>query len=148
MIIGGFSVLKKSLRHHILLLQNIHMEKSQRAMVMCHLHNQNFLHKQNLNYHINTVHRKVKNFACKICDKRFSSGYSLKEHMHAKHSTSDNPLHSCDKCGHKTHYRSNFVKHIEMHNIGEKWQSCYFCLKKFYRFSRLVAHIRMPTLEI
>ncbi|XP_035713574.1 zinc finger protein 596-like [Folsomia candida] len=122
-----------------------HLEASTRAMSKCRLCMQTFLERFSLQRHIRVVHENRRNFPCRFCDKRFDSASNLKRHVEARHPTSKELVHSCDKCEYKSHSKINLASHARRHLAANR--ECYFCGKKFLTFPELVSHSRVHTLE-
>lgn len=63
------------------------------------------------------VHTGEKNFACSICDKRFSLEYNMK--IHERIHMGVKP-HICEKCGHSFAQAANLKMHMQRHEREEE----------------------------
>ena len=102
-----FTTLRSMQRHHRI----IHELADQ---VNCKECGKQFGGKDNLRTHFNTVHLKLRNFACDTpdCDMRFPSGTALKNHVRKMH-----PPPECDY--HKIQFETiaEFEEHIQTEHI-------------------------------
>ena len=72
-----------------------------------------------MNYHIDGVHKKIRNHTCQECEYSASRKSSLKNHVRRVHEKTRN--HSCDMCGYAASEWGNMKKHIEsVHKIRER----------------------------
>ncbi|OXA44925.1 Zinc finger protein 25 [Folsomia candida] len=125
-------------RGYMKLHETTHLEKSARKVSKCHICTQIFFFTSGLQNHIRVVHENQKNYPCQVCDKRFSKPSELKFHVEARHATNKEPVHSCDKCEFRSHWKGNLSKHRLRHNPAR--HECYFCGKKFFVFHEFVHH--------
>ena len=47
-------------------------------MILCHYCGKTFISKKGFDFHIKVVHKKLTNFKCKICNKKFGKDSDLK----------------------------------------------------------------------
>ncbi|OXA45027.1 Zinc finger protein 26 [Folsomia candida] len=92
----SFAQMRKMKSH-----EKMHLEKSARES-NCHLCPRTFLWRRGLQRHIRVAHENQRNYPCAFCDKRFSISSELKRHVEVKHATSNEMIHSCDKCEYKS----------------------------------------------
>ncbi|OXA40187.1 zinc finger protein 525 [Folsomia candida] len=126
--------------------ETIHLEKSTRRIFKCELCPQTFLGRAILQRHVQFVHERQRNHPCTFCDKRFSTSDNMRRHVEARHPSTKEKIHSCDKCKYMSHSKLYLARHARRHNPAIRLE-CYFCKKQFIRFSELVTHCRRHTLE-
>lgn len=111
-----------------------------------------------LQQHIQSVHLKIKEFACGVCHKKFSTSNSLLIHVRVRHST-DTP-YVCKQCGVgyerldylQRHEQTHLVKQTPFVNPAkrnyskvttkEKTLSCNFCPVKTSSKQELLVHLQ------
>lgn len=128
-------------------LQATHLEKSARKIFNYHICPETFVAKPNLQNHIETCHEDQKNYRCPVCDRKFGLPSNLKRHVKARHAVNKDKIHACAQCEYKSHVKANLAEHVRRHDIANG-PECYFCQKKFPRYSELVNHFRRHTLEM
>ena len=135
----------------------------------CEICKKTFNKNDNLKRHIETVHKKVKNFPCEDCGKEFSSKAILTAHIQSTHkgirfdcNMCDNTIASkvhlrthvkviheegivanlkkCSKCSYSSTRKANLKRHILEVHENQK-EKCNFCQKYFGR-SQLNRHIK------
>ncbi|XP_035713718.1 zinc finger protein 888-like [Folsomia candida] len=99
-------------------VKSTHMQKVGRETFKCQLCPQTRTSRERLQNHIRRVHENQRNYPCTFCDKRFSNSYHLKRHVEVIHATNKEPIHSCDKCGYKSHSKHYLTMHARRHNAG------------------------------
>ena len=61
--------------------------------------------------HISYKHEGIKKYGCDKCDKQFTNGSYLKDHIARIHEKTAK-LHKCTTCGKIFHFRANLRRHI------------------------------------
>jgi hypothetical protein len=79
-----------------------------------------------------------KKYACPVCDKSFSTEFSLRRHMLIHNSVKP---YECSFCGRSFSDRSNFMKHEPRHS-GLKPYACDLCKTAYADNSYLLKHVR------
>nr|XP_018907658.1 PREDICTED: zinc finger protein 425-like isoform X1 [Bemisia tabaci] len=83
-------------------------------------------------------------FECDTCHNTFSSKYSLRDHILAKHPPSNNPSDNrpfqCEKCAQSFVRKSYLNEHLQMAHSDQPRQQCPLCPKKFKRKQYLDYH--------
>nr|CAH7736314.1 unnamed protein product [Callosobruchus chinensis] len=101
-----------------------------------------FRRKQNLDVHIRSIHKMVRSYKCRHCDKSFSYAVSLKSHMvtHAAITGERLTQLMCNLCNKGFLHQSSLTYHKETaHNTGNIFV-CVKCGKRFNHKQRLVRH--------
>lgn len=96
--------------------------------------------------HLKSVHLKIKDLCCDLCGKAFSCQTNLAAHK--KTHSGDKP-YVCETCG-KSFAQNASLKyhHDTVHALVKKRLfGCSRCPKKFYRNSKLNAHLKIHTEE-
>ncbi|OXA47342.1 Zinc finger protein 91 [Folsomia candida] len=127
-----FSFANNLTRHEV-----THLEKFRQRIFKCELCAQTFFHKAHLQRHIQVVHENQRNHPCTFCGKRFSTATNMRIHVEATHTGNAEKIHSCHKCGYKTHSKGTLANHAIRHNPANR-RECYFCKKQFFYFSKLI----------
>ena len=83
-----------------------------------------------MNNHINTVHKKLKNFKCTSCDKSFTENGNLKRHVTTLHGKEKNKHYKCFQCDKSYAWKGDFVQHVKVVH-EEKRYICNLCDKAF-----------------
>jgi len=106
--------------------------RTEHARKLCTLCNKMY---SNLEQHIKIVHKKIKNFECVNCKKRFYDNRELRNH-HLKSLqmgqcqlpsvNSQDKKHACDQCEYKSKTKNNLTLHIESVHLKIKY-SCPAC---------------------
>jgi len=133
---------------------------------MCNVCGKTYLTAYHLKVHMQATHSDSKNFACKICDKRFSyttslkmheathnkvervkcescektflTQQALKYHVMSKHTE---PGHfPCDECGKVCKNKHQLQSHKKRHTVGSARFMCDMCGKRFVYKSALDMH--------
>ena len=90
-----------------------------------------YTNKGNLKRHIDTIHKKIKNFECDKCEFKFYKKTKLKRHINSVHLKIKN--FECDKCEYKCNTNTNLKRHINIctgkENISSGEYKCRECLK-------------------
>lgn len=103
---GAKKTTKKELNTHV----NIHTKARQYPCPNCHLV---FYLLNNLRVHVEVVHKGIRRFACRYCDKAFGKGDNLR--MHELLHTGEKP-HQCQECGQRFVQRVQLRSHMRTHN--------------------------------
>lgn len=97
-------------------------------------------------------HRPTSNFECDICHKVLSSYYSIREHMHSKHSKKSKEKHTCPKCNKIFVSKKRLKKHDNLKHSDvpgaecavktkvQTKQMCSICGRLYPDRSKLLAH--------
>ena len=102
--------------------------------------------------HIKTVHEKVRNFVCEICNKSFGKKCGLTSHIKTVHDK--RRLFSCDICyksfGHKQHAAKHRLQHTKLWSLTpqerfdqKKLFKCEYCGNMYRLKSSLAKHRRL-----
>ena len=89
-----------------------------------------------LNIHINTVHKKLKNYKCQYCNKEFGRPQHLNTHVITTHEKPNNIV--CELCGKTFHQSVRLKEHIRSIHEGVK-NKCP-CGKEFSTVGNLNVH--------
>ena len=93
--------------------------------------------KSNIYPHERTKHRKSKeSFKCKICNKNFSSAYSLKSHLESH----VNP-YVCEFCSKRLTTKNGLKMHINKTHLSTASYECPICKKLYHMKSSLEGHV-------
>ncbi len=129
-------------------------EKPWRCTVsQCEKH---FFTKDSMEKHVNSVHKKLRDQACEICEKLFSDNYKRKRHMDVVHKglghlynynhTVNNPT-PCSFCD-KLFLNSHLLKrHVDAVHHKLKPFSCTLCDRSFSTRAHLKRHISFHSSE-
>ncbi|KAJ8686733.1 hypothetical protein QAD02_022527 [Eretmocerus hayati] len=107
----------------------------------CDICGRGFVRRDALKKHLECLHRDVKSFLCKICNKTFKG--HLPQHMrtHAQ----DRP-HGCATCGQRFAQKSQLTVHQRTHS-GQRPFRCLVCWQAFAHSTALKLHTRRHTGE-
>ena len=75
-------------------------------------------------------------YACKQCDKQFTTQSILKSHIQSKH---EGVKYACDQCAYEATHQSNLKSHIQSVHEGVKY-ACDQCDKQFTKQDKLKDH--------
>ncbi|VEN48893.1 unnamed protein product, partial [Callosobruchus maculatus] len=103
--------------------------------------------KQNLEVHERSIHKMVRSYKCRHCDRSFSYANSLKSHMvtHAAIIGDRLTQHMCNLCNKGFIHQSSLIYHKETaHNTGNIFV-CVKCGKRFNHRQRLIRHQLVHT---
>ncbi|XP_035701456.1 zinc finger protein 37-like isoform X1 [Folsomia candida] len=122
--------------------QATHQAKWVRLLLNCPSCPRTFLDKSGLLRHFKDHHVNERNYPCRKCGKILKTGDGLKMHVMAEHSTTPGKLqHSCSRCEYTSFHKSVVRTHVKRVHFGVVGKNeCYFCGKRFFAFSQLVAH--------
>jgi uncharacterized Zn-finger protein len=91
-------------------------------------------------------------FSCEVCQKKFSSKYSLTRHFLKHKKENANEKEKCNYCSYETVWKKNLITHIRTKHMdllpkeaADEMPKCSFCGKKFATFSRLFRHENIHT---
>ena len=93
----------------------------------------------NMRRHIEKVHEKIR-YKCNICDGEFTRTSTLKKHVTAKHSKSDQNILSCEQCEYKTTRKDAMNRHVRAMHEGKRFR-CLLCPFSGYEKPDLKRHI-------
>ena len=93
-----------------------------------------------LGKHIKTVHEKIKDFKCEICEKAFISNSDLKRHINAVHAKTKN--FGCTQCGKCFSQSGHLNQHIKSVHEGIRENKCALCDNSFSRSENLRRHLK------
>ena len=114
-----------NLRRHI---KTVHQSQS----VLCNLCNKS-LRKENLPYHIRSVHNQEKNYKCEYCEKEFFYKKTFIEHIASHHSNDTREKYKCGLCKEAFTNKPNLDRHFRtrhQNNQNTKF-NCTLCEKSF-----------------
>ena len=94
-----------------------------------------------LQFHIDSVHLKIKHYPCKECDKAYSRSSTLKYHILVEHGDG-NANFQCDDCGKCFQTPKNLRAHKGVSHDA-KILKCAQCVKMFSKKHRLDNHVRL-----
>ncbi|XP_023314882.1 zinc finger protein OZF-like [Trichogramma pretiosum] len=104
------------------------MKKSKRSN-QCEMCFKKFASKQNLNFHIDSVHHHI-TYSCEICGQSFSRKSNLKVHIDSVHN--GRKYHNCDTCGKSFVHKQGLRIHIDsIHNHIN--HPCHTCGKAYLK---------------
>lgn len=93
-----------------------------------------------LKKHINSVHKKVRDYRCDVCAKWFDKKHSLQDHLAWAHLKEEN--HVCTICNKKFAAKPNLKRHYDrVHNAKEQIK-CKKCERKFTRIGSYHKHLK------
>ena len=102
-----------------------------------------FEKKSDLEYHMNSVHLKVKGYKCNTCTKSFVTKSMLKEHIDQKHSKSAlKKKIASEKSGTSFDSKKNLESRSNSHHLKLKLFKCNSCSKYFSKKSVMLGHHR------
>ena len=115
-----------------------------------------FFTKDSMEKHVNSVHKKLREHACEICEKLFSDNYKRKRHMDVVHKglghlynynhTVNNPT-PCSVCD-KIFLNSHLLKrHVDAVHHKLKPFSCTLCDRSFSTRAHLKRHVSFHSSE-
>lgn len=96
-----------------------------------------FTLKQNLTYHVNSIHLGVR-IKCEYCDKSFAHKPNLIAHMNSAH---NGVRFKCDHCPKSFNQKPNLISHIKSVHEGIKYK-CEECTKTFAQKQNLLSHVQ------
>ena len=119
-------------------LKNVH--EIDDRMFKCELCDFATFKKQNLDSHVDCVHKKLKNFPCDICGKKFGEKSKMRAHVKRVHQKVE--CYKCTICdsGFGTH--PHLVSHMVSHENAKK-RSCKLCNEQFLKKSSLKDHVKV-----
>lgn len=105
-----------------------------------------FTDKNNLKYHLENDHSKIKSEVnqCSICNQVFATDNKRKIHENKYHS--HGPSIMCPNCPKKFYYNSGLKRHLQSHT-GEKLFGCNICEKRFPSQAEVNRHTKYHTNE-
>ena len=126
---------KSGLRKHMML---VHGEKKKMFCSICQI---DLANEGSFKVHNALVHSGTKRYQCEHCEKAYYFRCDLLEHSNNCHPNNETQVFECDKCDHKTRYKSNLQKHKDlMHNTDREQFECNVCNKIFYTKANLKQH--------
>ncbi|XP_026680895.1 gastrula zinc finger protein XlCGF71.1-like, partial [Diaphorina citri] len=106
----------------------------------CHHCGKQLCGASNLSLHIKSVHLKIKDHSCDVCDKSFVNRAGLRLH---KLIHSEERGFVCDLCGASFKQRPALWAHKKLHDAKLEYKfKCILCDRKFHRNSKLNSHMR------
>uniref|UniRef100_A0A8D8ZT02 Zinc finger protein 1 homolog n=1 Tax=Cacopsylla melanoneura TaxID=428564 RepID=A0A8D8ZT02_9HEMI len=96
-----------------------------------------FTLKQNLTYHVNSIHLGVR-IQCDLCAKSFAHKPNLIAHMASAH---NGVRFKCDHCVKSFNQKPNLISHIKSVHEGIKYK-CEECTKTFAQKQNLLSHVQ------
>ena len=124
-----------NLRRHF---KKVHQSQS----VQCNLCNKS-LRKENLPYHVRSVHNQEKTHKCEYCEKEFFYKKILREHINSLHSKDAKEKYECGLCKEVFTNKSNRDRHFRtrhQNNQNTKF-NCTLCEKSFTQKLYMQKHI-------
>jgi len=118
-----------------------HMIEANHINVTCEVCSKLFTSEDSLKIHIQNQHSQK--FKCSECDELLDSKKELRKHMTALHAVPQEFV--CQTCGHSTHSKGSFWRHIQIH--GARKHKCEHCDKSFHIKHALTIHMRVHTGE-
>ena len=143
---------EKSIKRSIPHLKSKHTDRSlekplearlQESDYKCTKCDRKFLLQRSLDYHLNMVHKNIRNFPCSLCDYKGKTKRQINNHNRVKHLKTD--LWPCHVCGKVLAERSFLEDHLLLH--GEATLSCEICGAKYKTEVALNSHRRNTHLE-
>lgn len=107
----------------------------------CDICGRGFVRRDALKKHLECLHKDVKSFLCKICNKTFKG--HLPQHMRTH--VRDRP-HGCATCGQRFAQKSQLTVHQRTHS-GQRPFRCLVCWQAFAHSTALKLHTRRHTGE-
>jgi len=92
-----------------------------------------------LNFHIETVHKKIADIRCKICEYICLNQQDLQRHMKLTH---DKMVLNCGKCDYFCFSKGTMRHHVSLHKKGEPILKCNLCHFKASKIDRLERHMK------
>ena len=105
----------------------------------CNFCEKSFSRGRTLKEHIKVVHEGIKKHECDQCQKCFSDGSSLKNHVKVHKGIKD---HKCNNCGKSFARKGTLKAHIKMVHEEIKDHNCNFCEKSFATAGNLKTHVK------
>lgn len=97
-----------------------------------------FAKRSNMLRHVQTVHKRVKEFECNICGAKFGLKADLRRHRYRLH---ESRAFSCDKCGRSFAEQDQLQLHIrKVHEEDSRPWECKQCGLRFGRKSSMTRH--------
>lgn len=106
--------------------------------------NKSYVHRRNLQIHIERVHEKRKCYKCGFCDKEFYLKTIYTNHLRVH--TGEKP-YKCKYCSNRFKESGQLVYHEKVVHKKIKKYHCDYCCKRFGRPFELKVHIRTHTGE-
>ncbi|XP_053407624.1 serendipity locus protein delta-like isoform X12 [Mercenaria mercenaria] len=107
---------------------------------VCKVCDKRFSTAYSLNMHQLTIHMGERRYSCTLCDRQFSSNMDLDGHFRQHH---DGQKYRCDICGFEFGYKKNFYRHVAICGIAAREQHpCTICEKMFSSKGSLQNHMR------
>ena len=114
-------------------LQN-HIKKAHGETVKCEKCNKVYKSLENYRKHVKYSHEDVRDFECKVCNKKFHQTSVLKGHMSQVHGTKS---FQCEECGKSFKLKSYLEYHVRNMHEGQKDFNCDHCEKSYSKRDRL-----------
>ncbi|GAB0097726.1 hypothetical protein DMENIID0001_133920 [Sergentomyia squamirostris] len=111
----------------------------------CPLCGREFNSRNGLKYHLNQVHKKIKDVKCEICSRAFGCRSTLNNHMRNVHRSERN--FACQECPRTFKIASSLYIHRKMVHSDCKRFPCELCGKKFTFKQQLKVHLMTHTKE-
>ena len=119
------------------LLRHMFEEHDHNA-IFCHLCGEKCMGKTRMQYHIDYVHTKIKQYKCQLCDLDFQTKKGLGRHHRLKH-THIKDRYICQECGKGFDAKQTLDWHMNVH-LGLKPYKCEFCGQGFQNPSNMITH--------
>lgn len=97
--------------------------------IKCELCHFKFARKEDLNRHIDYVHKEIKQFQCPSCELAFKRRFDLNRHFGNIHEQNDDAILKCEKCA-QTFTRKSDLKRHNLNFHVRKSVSCPKCSRK------------------
>ena len=93
-----------------------------------------------LKKHVENIHEKKKDYACKLCELRTASNAILKQHVKAKHDKINDIC--CQHCSYKTYSKYTLLRHMRAIHLKVNDIACELCDYKTSLRQNLKNHVR------